>query len=327
MVLTLCEQRHQQQEEPAPPPLSAAHQVFAITELLETILSHLPPSYAHGAKRVSRRFHDILSNERAGLDLRRALGLIPYNFPRGLSPEAACRFFHGYVVQQNPRRIFNAALGSPFSPVSEPFPRLKLLPYLQVSFIVDETVRIATLRFRLDAGKIGGERGSPSRKGVVQFQSTMPGTRNKVYDARLVESWARILIFSVALLVKVKVTVDFRESMHEPGHCEGPCGFRHCQVGSHGLQHVSTLRWPFTQPQHVHQSSDHNSQTMKAFQPAGATLGNLLGFLDEVEEEVSKIVGLIDHIDDRHRATCHAPYQWTGQILRLPQLRLRSPRR
>ncbi|KAL1589421.1 hypothetical protein WHR41_01738 [Cladosporium halotolerans] len=255
-------------------PQSPVHKVFCTEELLEDILSHLPPLQLRNALLVCRRFRRCIDPKKCSRKMKRALGL---EFTRRRWSDLAWEIYQlkrCYKIDHfHQNLLFNVSFSTSLTLGEEIVPVLQIAPFQRSSIMLSPGEDCVTIQLMLKSEDVNTEIRDLAPKGVVRLQSR--GSVNmELYDDRYRHSWKDMKVVKAAVVVKVLIRVDFRKVMIADMHNIGHCGFPFCHVGSHGLQ-----------------------ETVKCFSPQDATLGNLLDFLDVVEMEVMQNNSFIESVN------------------------------
>jgi len=248
-------------DKPSPSP-SAADRVFAIPELLEMILTHLPQGPLHRGMQVSRRFCDTIDPKipSSVSGMRVALGLqfgrkIEDMTPSELAalalpeePATVSTFLYDQLDQTLHHRfhwLLNVTLDPFVAPVVRDARRASV-PTLSIAGY--HLVRIAR-------GDHVGRRRSSRNSGddssnvlTLKFTHASKGYENEavttrgisragaLYPNHSLATWLGVKILTMPFDVRVCVSVDFRDAMHANNHHIGHCQVPGCQVGDHGVQ-------------------------------------------------------------------------------------------
>lgn len=221
-------------------PQSPVHKVFCTEELLEDILSHLPPLQLRNALLVCRRFRRCIDPKKCSRKMKRALGL---DFTRRRWSDIAWEIYRlkrCYKIDHfHQNLLFNVSFSTSLTLGEEIVPVLQIAPFQRSSIMLSPGEDGVTVQLWLKSEDVNTEIRDLAPKGVVRLQSR--GSVNmKLYDDRYRHSWKDVKIVKAAVVVKVLIRVDFRKVMIADMHNIGHCGFPFCHVGSHGLQEVST---------------------------------------------------------------------------------------
>jgi hypothetical protein len=322
---------------------SAAHEVFAVQELLGMILTNLPTGPLRHAMQVSKQFRDAINPKAAHpvTGMRVALGLRFSRKIEDMTPSehadlafrdeaatSATSIFH--MLFLNVQRRVYWLLNSTLDPVDHPTirtgrlssnPNLAIAPFHLVrvargdhagrsnSFTShrrngDESSNVLTLKFTLNAK--GYDNTAMTTKGISRA--------GKIYPDDGHASWSGIKILTMPFDVRAIVSVDFRDAMHALHHHVGFCQVPGCQVGDHGVQ-VRGNR-DIARPRSIELTkltiAITNQETSILFPAEQATLGNLITFLNGVEYHSNRNAIIIRHETETHGTSMDRDWYYLG---------------